>query len=290
MEIKEEINLEERKKLMLNLLDVLLKYCKKHNLRIYLAGGTLLGAVRHRGYIPWDDDIDVMMPISDWEKLMLCIEEDPLPEPYHFSTPKNNSNHMWPFLKMIDFRTVLIEPIITKKRQKQQEQYYGIYVDIFPMYGLPNTASERVAFQNKLCALYEGFKKATRVMNRRPTDSYIHYRMRYLLYFVYCLPYRIIGGNHYLKRMFAMIKQYDLESSKKFGFATGITTGEKDHIKTAYLKDEILLDFETLKCPALANYNEILKNQYGDYMKMPPVEQRHIHPSYVKWRKERNSY
>lgn len=283
---KEEIGLEERKVLMLNLLDIFLNYCKKNDLQVYLGGGTLLGAVRHRGYIPWDDDIDVIMPITDCEKLIGLIETNPLPEPYHFSTPQNNPYHMWPFYKMIDFRTVLIEPITTKKRQKQQKQYYGIYIDIFPMYGLPNNDNEKKRFQDELCLLYEKFKKATRVMNRRSTDNYFLYKTRSILYFIYSLPNKIIGGEYYLNRMFAKMKQYSLAESEQFGFTAGLTTGNKDHVDTSNLDHITFLDFETLKCPVLACYDSMLKNQYGDYMMLPPVGQRHMHPSNVKWRKE----
>lgn len=282
--MEEEINLETRKTLMLNMLDVLLEYCKKHNLKVYLAAGTLLGAVRHHGYIPWDDDVDVMMPISDWNKLIECVENNPLPEPFFCSTPKNNSDHMWPFLKFIDSRTVLVEPVVSKRLQKKQEKYYGIYIDIFPMYGLPNEEKEKKQFQYEMDALYDSFKKATRVMNRRPIDSYILYRIRCLLYFVYCLPYKIHGGNYYLEKMNKLIRKYPLEQAEEFGTFVGIYTSGKDHVKTQYLKQETVVDFETLKCPSLANYHEILEKLYGNYMEIPPENQRHIHPSYVAWK------
>ncbi len=285
MNFCEEINLDERKAIMLNMLEVLLKYCEAHNIRIFLCGGTLLGAVRHKGYIPWDDDIDVMMPMEDYERFMDSINKEPMPEPYRFSTPKNNRNHMWPFSKMVDYRTVLTEPVVTKRLRKQQEKYYGIYIDIFPMYGLPDEKNERLVFQKEICNLYEKYKKSTRVMNRRPNDSMILYTIRYVLYEIYCFPNRIIGMKYYLKNMDAMKHMYPLDLSKKFGFATGITTGEKDHIETAFLDNVTTLQFENLQCPILSNFHIILKNQYGDYMLLPPEGQRHIHPSNVKWRK-----
>ena len=285
--MKEEICLEERKLILISLLDVLINYCRKHELKIYLCAGTLLGAVRHHGFIPWDDDIDVMMPMEDCQKLMEIIKSDPLPESYHISTPKNNPHHMWPFYKMIDYRTVLIEPITTKKRQKLQELYYGIYIDIFPMYGLPNDEIERMKFQEELCLLYEQFKRATRVMNRRPTDSYLLYKIRSVLYYFYCLPNKIIGGEYYLQKMFEKMQQFPLSKSEKFGFTAGLTTGTKDHVNTSNLNHVTTIIFENLECPILEDYDSMLKNQYGDYRILPPKEQRHIHPSHVKWRKER---
>lgn len=284
MNICEEINLDERKAIMLNMLEALLKYCEIHDIRVFLCGGTLLGAVRHKGYIPWDDDIDVMMPMEDYDRFMDLIEKEPLSEPFRISTPKNNDSHMWPFLKMVDYRTVLTEPVVTKRLRKRQESFYGIYIDIFPMYGLPDDPDERRNFQENMCRLYSKYKKASRVMNRRPKDSTVLYAVRYVLYEIYCLPNRMIGLKHYLNAMDKLKRQYPISNSIKMGFASGITSGEKDHVETRFLNENTLLRFECIDCPVLSNYHAMLENQYGNYMVLPPEGQRHIHPSNVKWR------
>lgn len=284
MFVREEINLEERKAIMLDMLEELLKYCEIHNIRIFLCGGTLLGAVRHKGYIPWDDDVDVMMPMEDYERFMDLVETEKFPEPYRFSTPKNNPDHMWPFVKMIDHRTKLVEPVVTRNLRKAQEPFYGIYVDIFPMYGLPNEPQARLEFQNKMTDLYSHYKKATRVMRRRPKDSTLVYLIRCVLYFIYCLPNKILGGKYYLNKINNLKHQYPLSDATKFGFASGITSGEKDHVDTADINNTEKLMFERLSCPVLANYHSILKNQYGEYMVLPPEGQRRTHPSNLKWR------
>lgn len=285
MEIRGEVTLEERKTIMLNLLEILMDYCCKHNLRVYLCGGTLLGAVRHGGFIPWDDDLDVIMPMEDYDKLMELAETDKLPEPYHFSTPKNNPYHIFPYIKMIDHRTVLVEDVITRRHRKHQEAYFGVYIDIFPMYGLPETKADRLKFQQEMCVTYRKLKKATRVMNRRPTDSWFVYMIRRILYFIYCIPNKLMGHRYYLRKLDKLKHRYPLDKAEKFGSATGITTGEKDHNDTSAMKETAFLKFENLNCPVLPSYHTMLKNQYGDYMKLPPEDQRHTHMSRVFWRK-----
>lgn len=266
------------------MLKELLDYCKQNNLKIFLIGGTLLGAVRHKGYIPWDDDIDVAMPYDDWCQLMDLVDRNVFPHPFRFSTIKNNRYHIWPFMKMIDYSTVLVEPMVTSELQEKQKEFYGVYIDIFPMYGLPNEFEMRNKFQVELCNLYEKFKKASRIMNRRTSESFLLFKTRSILYYFYTLPYKIVGWRYYLKQINKLIKLYDINRSEKFGFATGLTTGTKDHNNTEDLSNVVLMEFEGLKCPVLANYDSILKNQYGDYMQLPPEDTRHIHPSNVKWR------
>ena len=84
------------------------------------------------------------------------------------------------------------------------------------------------------------------------------------------------------------LHKYPFSSSEKYGFTTGITTGEKDHNNTADLDKVVYLPFERLSCPVPACYDSMLTNQYGDYMELPPEGQRHVHPSTAIWRTERN--
>ena len=281
---KTVVTLEERKQIMTEMLKALLNYCQKHDLRVYLCDGTLLGAVRHSGFIPWDDDMDVMMPIEDFERLVELTEQDKLPEPFCLSSNKRNPDHIWPYLKLIDTRTELVERVITKKLQKAQARYFGVYIDIFPMYGLPDTRQERLQYQRELCAAYDKLKKATRVMNRRPTDSWLLFTIRRILYFVYCLPYKIVGKKQYIKKMYKLYHRYPLEQAEKFGHEAGLALGEREHFDMALLNEVITLKFEDVDCPVFADYHTVLKSQYGDYMKLPPESERHTHACDAYWR------
>lgn len=282
------LSLEIRKKIMLEMLKSILHYCEVHNLKIFLAGGTLLGAVRHKGYIPWDDDIDLMMPMPDYNKLIELQKSNPISLPYKISDLSNNSNHIWPFVKMIDTRTILTEPVVTRRLQKSQKEFYGVYIDIFPMYGIPNDINERIDFQKQLCDLYEKLKKSCRVMNRRKNDSNIEYILRCILYFIYCIPNKVMGYKYYLKKIKLLLNNKPFDKAEYLGWTCGITKGEKDHIVASYINNVQSLEFENLYCPVISNYSEQLTKQYGDYMKLPKDSERHIHPSNVEWRKGGN--
>ena len=282
--MNKEIDLNKKHELLLNLLDEFQQYCQEHDLNCYLAGGTLLGAVRHGGFIPWDDDIDVMMPMDDYNRLVKIVESDRFREPYHISTPQNNPDHMWPFLKFIDYTTILIEPMVTSNMKKKQKGFYGVYIDIFPMYGLPNDSFERDKYQTRLCGLYKKYAKSVRVMNRRADDNTIIYGLRYLLYDILTLPNKVMGRKYYLKKISRMINSIPFMSTNYWGYTVGITSGNKDHGKTEYLKHISDIRFEDLECKILSSYDSMLSQQYGDYMELPPENKRHIHPSYVSWR------
>lgn len=280
-----KIELEEKKELLVQILDRFLTYCKENNLRCYLVAGTLLGAVRHNGFIPWDDDVDVMMPMNDFNRLMNLTINGKIDDRYTISTPENNPLHMWPFLKVCDSKTILVETgVVDKKHIEQQKKYYGVYVDVFPMYGLPNDDDERKEFQIKLSTLHKHDIHAVRVMNRRKNDSTLLYTARKIAYWFYRIPFRIKGNHYYVSETLRLINQYPLDDSKYYGFDIGIIPDCRAHSLVSYLSESTTLKFETLTSPVLKAYDQILSNQYGDYMQLPPKNERRTHPSECYWR------
>lgn len=107
------------------------KVCKEHNLRYYIMAGTMLGAVRHKGFIPWDDDLDIGMPRADYDLLMANAKEW-LPEPYEAVCAENDKEYPLPFAKVQDANTTLIERMHLK-------YLGGVYIDIFPLDGVPES-------------------------------------------------------------------------------------------------------------------------------------------------------
>lgn len=279
-----QISLEQRKEIMTDMMRFFFAFCEEKGLRCRINGGTLIGAVRHKGYIPWDDDVDISMPISDYNRLIELVKDGALGPHYFLSSPKSNENHMWPILKVIDTKTIMVEPSLIRSLTKAQSTFYGVYLDIFPVYGLPEDANERALFQEKITRLYGDFMKSSRVMNRRAKDGFLLYRLRCLLYWAYTFRQKCIGWKTYLRKIEEMTNAYPLNGATYFGFMVGMASGTRDTFRTALLDDCILLDFERIKAPSVAGYDEMLRIMYGDYMELPPAEQRRTHGTDVRWK------
>src|SRR5690625_114441 len=121
------LDLEEIKQIQLSILRRVAFFCKQHDIAYFLCGGTLLGAVRHKGFIPWDDDIDIMMPRPSYEKFLKEFKYEHL-SLYHY---KKTKNYGYPFIKIGEDRTVLRETFIKKNIDM------GVFIDVFPIDGFP---------------------------------------------------------------------------------------------------------------------------------------------------------
>ncbi len=132
-----EISLEEQKKIILNILVDFDRVCRNNNIRYTLAYGSLLGAVRHKGFIPWDDDIDIIVAREDYNRLMLILNNE-LTSNHEFITVKNNKGFSAPLAKIIDNTTVLIQ-----LGKTTDSISLGAYIDVFVYDWVPADFQER---------------------------------------------------------------------------------------------------------------------------------------------------
>ena len=146
-----EISFEESKKIELDILLAVADFCDKHNLTYFLAYGTLIGAIRHKGFIPWDDDIDIQMPRADYDKLIATFEHENL-KLVAPGTPMSKHS----CVKIIDTRTVKKEPHL-----KYKAGYLGIDIDVFPIDGAPSDEAEYNAWYDQLQKVYSRFVFST---------------------------------------------------------------------------------------------------------------------------------
>ncbi len=281
----EQISFDQQRRMMLDILDKLSVYCEKYHLKYCLIAGTLLGAVRHHGYIPWDDDVDIAMPSQDYFRLIELTKTDPVAPEIMISSVYTNPDHLWPMAKAFLTTTRLTEPALLDKYRKQQEQYGGIYVDIFPLYGIPDEPREKERFCQRIDRLYSHYKHATRKVRFKKNYGSM---LRKAVYQIAFIPDRLLGGPFFLKRLSALAEQYPFGSTRDVAFSFGIVKKGRDISPCdayAEMKDA---PFENLKLKIPVRYNEILTRHYGNYMQLPPESERRTHTHNMTYRTEKD--
>lgn len=246
--------------LQLRILDILKmfdKVCREHNLRYCLVGGTLIGAVRHKGFIPWDDDLDVSMPRPDYELLIKNCKEW-LPAPYELVCAENDPNYPLPFAKIQDANSTLIE---------RKHLYYlgGLYMDIFPYDAWPDGKAARWWQATQ----YAWLKQCLYLIHRDPyrhghgPSSWAPLLVRKL--------YTMQGLQRRIRKV---LTKYDYA---KAHYASSYTDGLKGVLPKRITDGYSPYEFEGEQMMGISNYDEYLTHQYGDYMKIPPEEKRIQH-------------
>lgn len=251
------VSLESKKEILLSIMDSIHSFCVSKGIKYSLMYGSLLGAVRHGGFIPWDDDIDIVMNRNDYERF---IAEYPLSQNnYPLINYKTNKAFHLPFSKVFDKQTVLIENVWNPVP-------IGACVDVFPMDFCGNTAKECAAIDRK-CRLY-------RIINSVQSTKLSG--KRFFLKNLIILASRLISRRFLNKRIDHLAKTIR-DDSDYSAVLVLMTYKDKEFLKTEKLIDFIPMDFEGHKYLGFKNYDYVLSALYSDYMKLPPVAERKTH-------------
>ena len=270
----QKLNLEEIQKIELDILIYLDKICKENNIKYYLSSGTLLGAIKYKGFIPWDDDIDVVLFRSDYLKLIDVLGKND--EKYKILSIYNTEDYYYPFAKLVDTRTVLIE---NSKKIKDM----GVYIDIFPIDGYITENIEKEISQLRI--LRNLMVRRYRIKNciRNNFDYIIdgktnvkHKKIKDIIYGFIDYITLPLGYNFYTKLFDKKISSVNANDSKYIGVRVG-----NFGFKEAFLKKDIIeqdiYEFEGHKFTSFKNYDLYLNSKYGDYKKEPDISQRKSH-------------
>lgn len=261
-----ELNLKEIHEILLDILLDVDDFCRERNLRYSLSYGTLLGAVRHKGYIPWDDDVDLMMPRPDFERFVATYGQR---GPYNCLYMENSDRGQFIqcYAKVQDIRTVSIE------RKRSNVYRFGLNLDIFPVDVAPADA-----------ALHETFAKTVTRFRHR---IYLSQRPFFPFTFHDPLIPKIQAHRHsplwWAQQCEEYLKQYAASDSPYAGpVSDGMGTVEI--FRQSLFADYVTLPFEGHRLQAIADWETFLVQMYGDYMTLPPENKRRTHGLTAWWK------
>lgn len=231
---------QEVRESQLKVLQCVKRVCEKHGLHYYLAYGTLLGAVRHQGFIPWDDDIDIYIPVSDLKCFVEVVKAE---QDFDIVSTAVGDDYYEMVSKMYDCNT------ICDSNQFPMQTSAGVSIDVFPIFGLPDT-EEQIGFY------YEELKKAeAEVLNR-----------------IYDRDASLKAS----KEFFELMGKYDIRSAKYIGNILS-TYQLKEIFPAEWFQGSRELDFEHETFSVPAGYDGYLQKVYGNYLELPPENERKEH-------------
>lgn len=257
-----EENLKKLQQIELEILIEIDRICRKNHIHYSLTGGTLLGAVRHKGFIPWDDDADVSMLRSEYRKFQKACANDLNRDKFYFQDIESTKGYRWGYGKVRRRNSVFL-------RENQEDMPYdqGIFVDIFPRDGVPDGLIVQ-KIHVILCFLLR--KIMWSAIGCKVSKSRIQ-RFIYLL--LYKIPEKKI-----LQCYRVLIK---LSNEKKTKLVRALTFPLPKQLK-GYHRDwyrkYTTIEFEGHEFMVESSYKEWLEQEFGDYMRLPPIEKRKAHP------------
>ena len=253
-----EIDVKELKKIQIKILDNIDSFCKKHNINYWIDCGTLLGAIRHKGYIPWDDDIDVGMLRDDYDKFLELYNKEN--SRYKLFAAEIDKDYYFQFGKVIDTNTILYEP------DPETGIKIGVYVDVFVYDNAPDDDKLVKEMYDKR-DYYNKFRIAQLFPKLYDKTSLKKRIMRFFLN----IYLKFLPKNYYNKKCIANSKRYVKENTKRVGnFTSDVRIAVDKHVFDSFID----VEFEKKMYKAPVGYDEWLKAFYKDYMKLPPKEKQ----------------
>jgi len=236
------------------------RICEKHKITYYLVGGSALGAIRHRGFIPWDDDVDVAMPRVEYERFLdICKTE--LGVEFFLQTRETDPEYFFQFAKIRINNTKYVQ-----KSVENVNIHQGIYVDIFPLDKI--STNRIIAWKQKI--LVESFIKFRSAKIHNHDTKPFEYIIKKIVgsFFTFKQIHKVISYN---------IQLANYSNSKKIGNLVGNYGFNKEVFVEEVFGKPYITNFEEHDFPIPEKYDYFLTQIYGDYMQLPPLEKRTNH-------------
>ncbi|RRD02583.1 phosphorylcholine transferase LicD [Prevotella sp. OH937_COT-195] len=266
------LKIEEIQEVSLRILKRITSVCEEHGFRYTLAFGTLIGAIRHKGFIPWDDDVDILMPRPDYERFILYLTNHPIEDLKVFNW-KCVKNYPLGITRICDMRYRVLENNFI-------DFDHGIFVDVYPVDGLANSYNDaKKAFDRTAKERDELFMSAIKKYREiRLVEFFKNPRLT-----LSKLRRRILGICYYQRKLEEKVIKYTFEDYKYVGVPNwnwARIVFERD-----WFNDRVKVPFENDEFYITKHYDKMLREEYGDYMQLPPIEKRVYHHGYIAYRR-----
>lgn len=260
---KNLLNTSEVKRQLVTMLSAFDRMCRKYNIRYSLDSGTLLGAIRHKGFIPWDDDIDLIIPRPDYERLLRHPEW--IAEPYEIISPYR-CDAIHPFAKFVN-----------KKYRAQEKELEGItdeylWIDLFPADAVPDDCGEAMSLCARQVKLVKAYGRS--IANPNGVHDAIKRAARKVLKPLYRVLY---PPKKTIEKIWSNAERISYGSTKNVSNIVWPSVIKKRWFPAEDFDNLIELDFEGQSFLSIPHWDEYLSGLYGDYMSLPPVKDRVSH-------------
>ena len=250
------LTVEEYKQVELDILIKVDQICREHQINYFLFAGTLIGAVRHKGFIPWDDDIDISMMRADYDRLAKVIQSGDYG--LNFIRIEENPDCIYPYGKICDTNTELIE------KNFKPVKGYGVFIDVFPFDYMPDSDADMTKLSRRWFRKYQFLTHSTRTSYKK-TDSVVT-NLKRAMAFALSRPFNSA------KLVKAMNDSF-IAMNGKVTNHVGLAWWKKAWLAEDY-QETSEVDFEGHRFLAPKNPDRVLTTHFGDYMMLPPEDQR----------------
>lgn len=244
-------------KVLLDMLEEFIRICEKHDLKYCLDGGTMLGAIRHKGFIPWDDDVDVSLPRSDFQKF-LEIAKDELKPPLFLQYGTTDPEHFQAFACIRNNQTSGIDVAWVRSGKRHS---MGIGIDIFPFDYIPENSAEMkwMSWRNYQFSRLYRFEFSRNLTGWR----------KWIARPCYILLYKIIGNERLVRWRDRNFTAYTDENSSRYGNLVFQVGNERGFFRKEVFKDRIKVPFEYIEAYVPVGFEEYLTQFYGENWRSP---------------------
>lgn len=268
-----ELSIEEIHRETLIILKKIIEISEKININYFMMYGSLLGVVRHKGFIPWDDDCDIAMVRPDYDKFIAyCTEHEDELYPYKIMNRNNTPDYPFNISRFCDMRYRMVST-------GAPDAGMGMFIDVYPLDAAGNKSEfsklflikQKILFNNVFSCYYKNFHSTEK--------GILHDTIRYILF----VSAKLFGAKFWLNRLEKNKDKYSYENSK---YISGMIWDDVVNYEKDSFLDYKKLRFENLEVKVPGNYKTLLELWYGDYMQLPPEDRRVSSHDYKLYKKE----